>query len=74
MDTTVFWPEPFMRGKVTETNNHALCAHALMAWANVMSQNKPPDCFGVVMAEIAHKLGISGKPESFMQWSQEHPL
>jgi len=74
MKTTVFWPKSFVTGEVTETNNQELCADALMAWANVMSQNEHPQCFGVVMARIAHRLGIDGTPESFMQWSQEHPL
>lgn len=63
------WPEPFLTGVLPkEKGNRAdaeLCANALVAWANCSMGGPPPPKFGIVMAEIAQRLGILGSPESF---------
>ena len=69
---SLWWPEPFVTGIIPENATDALlCAHALCAWGNCYLAAKPPEHFGIVMAKISIRLGISGSPDSFHEWAKK---
>lgn len=64
-----FWPEVFDTKDISGKTDPELCAIGHLAWGNCMMGNKPHPNFGDVMVLISTKLGISGTPESFFEWS-----
>lgn len=66
---TVYPDEPYRPEETDSVRRRRLAiADGLMAWANCMSGNKPPEGFGmgiVVLSEIAG--GILGTVESFSE-------
>lgn len=71
MINKMIWPEPFVTGVIpTDSEDALLCAQALCAWANCCIEN-PPEKFGVVMVDIAHRLGVTGSPDSFRDWADK---
>lgn len=69
------WPECFVTGGIPEGRLDAqLCADALRAWGNCQAgkelAGEIPEKFGEVMVKIANRLGVTGTPESFSEWSQ----
>ena len=77
-DDVMIWPDVFDTMDISGRCDEALCADALMAWGICMTgktfNTRVHRNFGTVMAAIAIKLGVSGLPDSFMKWSEDHIL
>lgn len=69
---TIQWPKIFELGTIDNLPPEALCADGLTAWDNVQAGYDLPYNFGTIMAQISITLGISGTPESFMEWSANY--
>ena len=66
-----FWPDIFITGKIpADASDELLGAHALRAWGNAYAGATIPPHFGDVMQQIAHRLNVSGTPQSFLDWSE----
>ena len=75
LPASLIWPECFVTGDLPEGRSDAqLCADALTAWAHCHAgkelSGEIPEKFGEVMVKIANRLGVTGTPESFSEWSQ----
>ena len=67
-----FWPDIFITGKIpADASDDLLGAHALFAWGNAHAGAEIPPHFGDVMQQIAHRLNVSGTPQSFLEWSEQ---
>ena len=65
------WPDIFITGIIpADASDDLLGAHALFAWGNAHAGAAIPPHFGDVMRQIAHRLNISGTPQSFLNWSK----
>ena len=66
----MIYPEIFITGVIPQDrSNKLLLADALCAWA-CASLVKAPEKFGVVMAEIGERLGVSPLPENLMKLAE----
>ena len=66
------WPDIFITGKIpADASDDLLGAHALRAWGNASAGATIPPHFGDVMRQIAHRLNVSGTPQSFLEWSEQ---
>ncbi len=66
------WPDIFITGNIpADASDDLLGACALDAWGNVQAGGAIPPHFGDVMRQIAHRLNISGTPQSFLDWSEQ---
>lgn len=65
------WPDIFITGNVpADASNDLLGAYALRAWGNAQAGAALPPHFGDAMRQIAHRLNVSGTPQSFLDWSE----
>lgn len=65
------WPDIFITGNIpADASDDLLGAHALRAWGNAHAGASLPPHFGDVMQQIAHRLNVSGTPQSFLDWSE----
>jgi hypothetical protein len=63
------WPDIFITGNVpADASDDLLGAYALRAWGNAYAGAAIPPRFGDVMRQIAHRLNVSGTPQSFLDW------
>lgn len=68
----MIFPEVFITGKVGENADPmALCADALIGWANCMHGSKPPANFGHGMVDIGKILGIAPTAENIEKYAKE---
>ena len=66
------WPDIFITGNVpADASDELLGAHALNARGCVYAGATIPPHFGDVMAHIAHRLNVSGTPQSFLNWGKQ---
>ena len=69
------WPDIFITGKIpADASDDLLGAHALRAWGNAYAGASIPPHFGDVMRQIAHRLNVSGTPQSFLDWSDRRTV
>ena len=66
------WPDIFITGQIpADASDDLLGAHALCAWGHAYAGAAIPPRFGDVMRQIAHRLNVSGTPQSFLEWSKQ---
>lgn len=66
------WPDIFITGQIpADASDDLLGAHALFAWGNASAGAAIPPHFGDVMRQIAHRLNVSGTPQSFLNWGKQ---
>ena len=66
------WPDIFITGNVpADASDDLLGAYALWAWGNASAGAAIPPHFGDVMRQIAHRLNVSGTPQSFLNWGKQ---
>ena len=54
-----------------DASDDLLGAHALCAWGCAYAGATIPPHFGDVMRQIAHRLNVSGTPQSFLNWGKQ---
>jgi hypothetical protein len=65
------WPEIFTTKEISNREDAALVADALIAWGLCIILKKVHPNFGEVMVLIGDKIGMLAIPENLMKWSDE---